>query len=191
MNRRKLLLAAGGLTVLGLGAGAALRGWRAVASGRAPSLNVDERHRNVLSVLADAVLPRTNTPGALDVGVAVWIEHLLADSFSPADRARVLSGLDSIDAHAVERFGHGIAALDTAQRSMLVEGLDRSPHFGEFVERVRTAVEHRLPAGGAVQRYAASMGGDRRAFAEIKALIVHGYFTSEIVQRELMQVTWA
>lgn len=177
--------------MLGLGADAALRGWRAVATGHPPAQDVDERHRRLLTVLADTVLPATDTPGALDVRVPLWIEHLLADSFALGDRVRILTGLDLIDAHAVEKFGRHLSALDSQQRSALVEGLDRAPRFGGLGERIRTAVEHRLPAGGPVRRYAESVGAERRAFAAVKALIVHGYFTSEIVQRELMQVTWA
>lgn len=191
INRRNLLLTVGGVALLGLGADATLRGWRAVANRQPPSVDVGERHRSVLAALADTILPATSTPGALDVGVTVWIEHLLADSFTPTDRMRVLTGLDLIDAHAMDQFGKGIAALVQAQRSALVEGLDRSPRFGEIGERVRAVVEHRLPSGGPLQRYVESVGAERRALAETKALIVHGYFTSEIVQRELMKVTWA
>jgi Gluconate 2-dehydrogenase subunit 3 len=191
INRRRLLLTVGGVALLGLGADAALRGWRAVGDRQPPSVDVGERHRNVLSVLADTILPATETPGALDVGVPLWIEHLLADSFAPADRMRVLAGLDLIDSHAMHEFGKGIPGLDQAQRSALLEGLDRPPRFGEIGERVRAIVQHRLPSGGPLQRYAESLGAERRAFAEAKALIVHGYFTSEIVQRELMQITWA
>lgn len=47
--------------------------------------------------IADLVMPRTETPGALDVGCVELIDLLLAEWFTPADRDLLLTGLAAID----------------------------------------------------------------------------------------------
>lgn len=186
-----MLFATGGLTVLAVGVDATLRGWRAVDAKRPLSSAIGERHRRLLASLADTLLPASDTPGALDVGVPEWIEHLIADSFDEAARTRVLAGLDAIDAYAVQQFGQSFQSLSSANRSSIVADLDGNGAFDEVSDRVRTAVARRLPEGSRARRYAESLGKERRAFAEIKGLIVHGYFTSKPVQCEIMRVIWA
>lgn len=67
--------------------------------------------------IADLVLPRTDTPGALDVGCVELIDLLLAEWFTPADRDLLLKGLAAIDTTA--------AALPATARA--IEAQTRGP----------------------------------------------------------------
>lgn len=64
--------------------------------------------------IADLVLPRTDTPGALDVGCVELIDLLLAEWFTPADRDLLLKGLSAIDT-TPETFPATARALESVQ----------------------------------------------------------------------------
>lgn len=58
---------------------------------------LDTKASEAVARIADLVLPRTDTPGALDVGCVEFIDLLLAEWFTPADRDLLLKGLAAID----------------------------------------------------------------------------------------------
>lgn len=74
----------------------------------------------LVSTLADLLLPRTDTPGASDVGVTGFIDHLLADWYHADEREQFLAGLTEIDTRAGGRF----TAVATAEQIRLLESLD-------------------------------------------------------------------
>lgn len=74
----------------------------------------------LVTTLADLVIPRTDTPGASDVGVTGFIDHLLAAWYHPDERAQFLAGLAEIDARAGGRF----TALPATGQTRLLQSLD-------------------------------------------------------------------
>lgn len=120
-------------------------------------LTPDERA--TIAAIADAILPRTDTPGALDVGVPDFVELLLAEWAAPNDRDRVRQGLAELDAHARATQGATWAALSETQR----------------MAEIAWAEE---PDGGSEAQ---------RAFRRLKGWIVRGWITSERVQRDVLK----
>ena len=70
--------------------------------------------------LADAILPRSDTPGAVDVGAPEFVDLLLAEWYPDDERQRLLAGLDALEARCRESQGKPFAELDhTAQAAFL------------------------------------------------------------------------
>ena len=67
-----------------------------------------------LTALADAIIPRTDTPGASDAGVPAYIDRRLAASPQLAERFR--TGMKALDALAQSRFGAAFPALTSQQQ---------------------------------------------------------------------------
>ena len=65
----------------------------------------------------DAIIPRTDTPGASDAGVPAYIDRRLAANPRLAERFR--TGMKALDADAQSRFGAAFPALTagTADRA--------------------------------------------------------------------------
>jgi hypothetical protein len=74
--------------------------------------------------LADTILPRTDTPGALDVGAPEFVDLLLAEWYPEEERARLLAGLDALDAKCRETQGKPFAELGAAERGDFLGSLD-------------------------------------------------------------------
>jgi glucoside 3-dehydrogenase (cytochrome c) hitch-hiker subunit len=164
LDRRAAIhtLLKGGLA-LSLMPGFAETAWSAIAGDRpAPSaLNADQTQ--MIALIADTILPRSDTPGATDVGVPVWIDLVIAEYFSDARRAAFLADLNAIEQLALSQAGTRITALNGNALAKVVATLDAA-----------TGSKNPTPA--------------ERGYVQLKELVIHGYFTSKPVQQDLLKV---
>ena len=112
-----------------------------------------------VEVAAEQIIPRTHTPGATDARVADFIDTMLADWYTPAERERFVAGLADLDARAMQAHGKAFADLSSAARVTLLTALDDEV----------TAL-----------RRANAQAGSEHWFATLKFLTVWGYYTSRV-----------
>jgi gluconate 2-dehydrogenase gamma chain len=75
----------------------------------------------IVAEIAEIILPRTNTPGAKDVGVPAFIDTMLRDAYTTADHARYIAGLNELDAQAKREHQRRFIDLDGGARLALVQ----------------------------------------------------------------------
>lgn len=114
----------------------------------------------LMTQLAEAIIPETDTPGATAVGVPQFIDLLLTDWYSPPERQGFLDGLAAIDRETNATFGRSFGELEPDQRETILRALDGA---------------RRSPSGAGP------------AFEKVKELTVFGYFTSEPVQKGILK----
>jgi hypothetical protein len=124
----------------------------------------------IVSAVADVMIPRTNTPGALDVGAPAFIDVMLRDVYPPADRDRYLSGLEELDRAATTQHGHHFVTLEPTQRAALV----RKFHDAALAD------ERRL--------HSAHTAHPQRPFILMtKELTLLSFFTSQVGATQVLQ----
>jgi hypothetical protein len=74
--------------------------------------------------LGETILPRTDTPGATDVGAPEFFDLLLADWYSDEDRRQLVAGLDALSERCRAQHGRPLAELDAPTRAQFVATLD-------------------------------------------------------------------
>ena len=111
----------------------------------------------ILAAAADRILPRTDTPGAADVGVAAFIDRLYGECMTPAEQQLLTSGLNDIESAAKSTQGGAFATLPPATQDAVLRS-------------VATAQQ----------------GREQSSFALIRSATVLGYFTSEEVGRKVL-----
>jgi hypothetical protein len=98
----------------------------------------------LVATLADVLIPRTNTPGAVDVDVPQFVDHLVAAWYPDPERAEFVAGLDAIDARAIAEGGKRFVEMDPAGKAVLLSALDRRANPTDPAEagwsRVREAI---------------------------------------------------
>jgi gluconate 2-dehydrogenase gamma chain len=70
----------------------------------------------LVSEVAELMIPRTETPGAQDVGVPAFIDKMLKDVYTTEDQQRYVTGLAEFDKKAHDEYGNPFVKLDRTQR---------------------------------------------------------------------------
>lgn len=129
-----------------------------VAGVRPPGRALTAAQLALVTSLADTILPRTDTPGALDVGVPAFVDLLVGEWYGDADRDQLLTGLDGFDARCVTAAGKSFAELAQPEREAFLATIDGKP-------------------GGT--------GTVEGAYSRLKEAVVYGYVTSEQIATRL------
>ncbi len=87
--------------------------------------------------LCDAVIPRSETPGASDAGVPLWIDRRLTGNAKLA--AALREGRKLLDAAARKQFGAAFEVLTPEQQTALLTpiSVDASTPVGRFFKTVK------------------------------------------------------
>jgi gluconate 2-dehydrogenase gamma chain len=186
MNRREALIRVAGLMGGTLSASALLAldkvyaGSSGLAPGSGPPAGngppvttqpsfLSDAHRAIVSGVADIIIPRTDTPGALDVGVPAFIDLMLRDVYLPADRDRYITGLAACDSEANSQHGKPFVALDSTQRLALV----RKFHDAAIAEEHSARTQH--------------VRMQRPFILMTKELTLLAFFTSQVGATQVLQ----
>jgi gluconate 2-dehydrogenase gamma chain len=114
----------------------------------------------IASAMADQILPRTDTPGALDVGVPAFIDRLLADFHPEREKAILRAGLARAQVEARAEHQTAFWALPAPQMTALMTRYDQEA----FDQSRRTASDIDPPP---------------HFFRMMKEMTTVGFFTSE------------
>lgn len=177
LDRRDFMLRAarlvGGVSLLSpLGACSSVS--QIFSAGREKRFFSDEQ-RARLDLICDAIIPATDTPGAVGAGVPELIDSMMADWASRATRAQYSAVLDDVDARAMAQFGAPLAKLTAEQRLQTVRLHDAAAivapdgAYRNFKELVMLGYYYSQPGATEELRYVAVPGAWRAdvAFSEI------------------------
>ena len=75
----------------------------------------------LVTQVAEIIIPKTDTPGAKDVGVPGFIDTMLKDVYSKEDQDRFIEGLKKFDEGAVDAYGDPFIELSHEDQSAYVK----------------------------------------------------------------------
>jgi gluconate 2-dehydrogenase gamma chain len=111
----------------------------------------------IASAMAERILPRTNTPGALDVGVPSFIDLAYGQFMTAAEKKTLADGLSAADAASQSTHRTAFASASADQQDAVLKSLA-----------------------------SASAGQTGTFFPLIRQATIVGYFTSEEVGRKVL-----
>src|ERR1044072_2787527 len=87
MQRRAMLRVLGSATALAVLPSDAAAAWARVASGLRPVGGLSDDQLALIGLLADTVIPRTDTPSASDVQVPAFVNVIVSENNDDAERS--------------------------------------------------------------------------------------------------------
>lgn len=127
---------------------------------------LSEDQASVISTVSEIIIPRTDTPGAKDVGVPQFIDQMLKEVYSAEDQKFFSDGLASFNEEARKEFGEDFISLDEEDQA-------------SYVKRVHDA---------AVEAERTTQPAPKRPFIlMMKELTMLGFFTSEAGATQVLQ----
>jgi hypothetical protein len=172
MNRREFLQCAA-ILVSGVGAaqlGFSLSEEQSAFLANAPDFNTrpvnyfSVAQREIVAAMAEAIIPRTETPGAIDARVPAFIELMVANWLNDEERTIFTAGLQDVETRIPAEFGKPFNLLAAQEQLQILEALEDAASDSPWYEF------------GNVQREYIS---DAPFICQLKELTVWGFFTSE------------
>lgn len=167
MDRRSLLESA--LMLLGVTATAGFSPEALAKAAANPKPSLGAADFALLSAVADTIVPKTDTPGAIEARVPAKFDALLVNWAAPARRTELTGALATIDRLAREKEGKAFAELTPDKRKELLVAHDIAALKNVPRKEVLTGMRAMM-AGPSVAD---------PAYAKLKELIVTLYYYSE------------
>jgi gluconate 2-dehydrogenase gamma chain len=120
--------------------------------------------RKIIAAMAEVIIPRTDTPGAIDARVPMFLELMVANWLEEGERTIFMAGLKDVEERIPREHGKPFDELDAAQQLKIMEALEDAASDSPWYEF------------GNVQRDYIS---DAPFICQLKELTVWGFFTSE------------
>ena len=121
----------------------------------------------IVSAVAGIIIPKTDTPGAIEVGVPGFIDVLVKDCYKKEDQDNFLKGLSDFDAEAKTAYGDAFIDLDAEQQT-------------EYVTKAHKTAVDADKAGELKDK-------PRPFILTMKELTIVGFFTSEPGATQVLQ----
>ena len=128
--------------------------------------------RKIIAAMAEVVIPRTDTPGAIDAGVPNFIELMASDWFNEQESAIFSAGIKAMEEQVPSVYGKPFDQLDAAQQLEIMEELEAQASDSSWYEY------------GNVQREFIS---DAPFICQVKELTIWGFFTSEVGATQVLR----
>jgi hypothetical protein len=129
---------------------------------------LDQPTFDALSAVCDTIIPRTNTPGAVDVRVPALLQALLVNWASGQRRFEITQALTQVDLYALEQQGKRLAQLPPATREIALKSYE--------AEAMKVVP---LPGGGGIKEMLTGPNYADPGYGKLKELIVLLYYVSE------------
>ncbi len=101
--------------------------------------------RALVAAISDTIIPKTDTPGALDAGVPQWLELIVQDCLEPADQKIITDGLADVEKKATADFQKSYAKLSTEEQIKLLTALEqeskKSGNIKAFIRQFKELVK--------------------------------------------------
>jgi hypothetical protein len=145
----------------------------------------------VVERVVDIILPRTDTPGALDVGVPAFVDTMLKEVYSKEARDHYLKGLRDFDAAAQQAHHTPFVKLEREQQKALVQRFQDAAIADERAvasQKQQDLVQKVRAAALLVQRTKPSTVAYKRSFIlATKEVALLGFFTSQPGATQVLQ----
>ncbi|WP_373553198.1 gluconate 2-dehydrogenase subunit 3 family protein [Haliscomenobacter sp.] len=84
------------------------------------------KQRKTLAAVAQCIIPKTDTPGAIEAGVPRWFETLLQDCYKPDAQKVIMDGFTNLDLECKTKHGSTFAKLKMPQQIEILTAMEKA-----------------------------------------------------------------
>ena len=129
-----------------------------------------EEEAKTLATLVDTILPRTSTPGALDVKVDIFIDKVIARTYDVESQEKLRSELADFIVNCKKEYGDSFYNLDGSKRVKILETAEKNS------EKLSPGV------------WGKTVGEQKSVtfYRSMKSMAIWAYFTSEEIGKHVL-----
>ncbi len=124
-----------------------------------------------IAEIAETILPKTKTPGAIELGVPQFIDKMVYDTFDKKGQEEFLNGLDTFENQCDSKYGKSFLDLSQKQK-----------------EEILMAHEAENPRSG-MSLWGINLEPNAKPasfYKKVKSLTLFGYYTSQSIGEKVM-----
>ena len=115
---------------------------------------LSEPQQQVISLLSERIIPKTDTPGALEAGVPAFVSLIVSDWYNQEEKKAFILGINDMESYCFQKFNRSLSKADGVQHDFVLS------HFESLALK--------------------NQEGDKPSiFSTLRELVVVGYFTSK------------
>lgn len=99
-------------------------GWNTGSVPKGVLLSADQS--KVLSGMVESIIPKTDTPGAGELGVGDFVQKMVKDCYDQKAQASLMKGVDNLESQSKKDFGKSFADAGKDQKLQLLQGMEKS-----------------------------------------------------------------
>ena len=80
----------------------------------------------MLAAIVETIIPKTDTPGAGELGVGDFVEKMIKDCYDSKVQASLSSGLSNLDEYSIQELGKPYTDISKEQKLMLLQNVESS-----------------------------------------------------------------
>ena len=143
---------------LAMGAMASLPSWASGWNGNSlpKGILLSADQSALLAGMVESIIPKTDTPGAGELGVGNFVQKMVKDCYDQKAQANLAKGVDNLESQSLKSFGKSFANASKEQRVQLLRDIEKS-----------------------------SDPDQKAFFGMVKNLTIQGYMNSEYVMTNL------
>jgi hypothetical protein len=88
-------------------------------------LKLDAEQENLVNNLTETILPKTNTPGAKDLGINLFVFKMIDDCFDEKGQDEFMTGLKEFGEAVDKKHGKSFNELTAAERTAFVSDIEK------------------------------------------------------------------
>lgn len=123
----------------------------------------------LLTGIAETIIPRTDSPGATDAGVATCMVKLIGECESPEVQQSFVKWLEAVERKSLKKYGQPFSQCEYAQRAAILTRYEHNGNENTLLQKIRLRIfgigGFQLMKRYTVISYCTSMKGATQALA--------------------------
>ncbi len=134
------------------------------------------QEKSIASVV-DTIIPKTDSPGALALGVHLFVLKMVDECYSKKDQQNFIEGLDQLDEVMQKNYGHSFYECNIKQREDTLLALEQQKGFPTALITFYKILKYRTIQGFTTSKYVLS----NELVYELVPGRYNGYFPVKVV----------
>lgn len=131
-----------------------------------------DEQRKIITAISDVIIPKTETPGAIEAGVPRFIELMVSDWLTEDEKNIFETGMKDIEFRIPKEFGAPFYQLNKREQLAILEKLESESSNSTWYD-----------LGNIVRDFV----NDAPFICQVKELTIWGFFTSEVGGKQVLR----
>jgi hypothetical protein len=117
------------------------------------SLDINSDHEKILASLTDAIIPKTDTPGALDLSAHLFVLKMVDDCYTKEEQQVFMTGFEEFNRKVKDKYQKSFADLTGSQKEEFLSELEGAKNVNESLKSFYASAKRLTVLGYTTSKY--------------------------------------